>query len=52
MAKDTQSLSELNTCVSPSHASRPPKETTFREWMLANQIGMPALYLLQDTLAD
>ena len=40
MAKDaSQSVAELNTCVSTSNGSRPAKETTFREWMLANQIG-------------
>jgi hypothetical protein len=42
MTKDDEQLTELNTCVSPSHGSRPAKETTFREWMVANQIGMVA----------
>lgn len=47
MTKDTSSapsVAELNACVSPSgggHNHRPAaKETTFREWMVANQIGM------------
>lgn len=47
MSKDTSSapsVAELNACVSPSgggHNHRPAaKETTFREWMVANQIGM------------
>lgn len=48
MTKDTSSptpsVAELNACVSPSgggHNHRPAaKETTFREWMMANQIGM------------
>lgn len=46
MAKDTSSpppsVAELNACVSTSngHHHRPAvKETTFREWMVANQIG-------------
>lgn len=51
MAKDVSpspspSVADLNACVSTStgghhHHHRPvAKETTFREWMLANQIGM------------
>lgn len=41
MAKDdSQSVTDLNTCVSTSNGPRPAKETTFREWMVANQIGM------------
>lgn len=43
MAKDestpSQSVSELNTCVSTGHRTA-AKEATFREWMDANQIGM------------
>lgn len=39
MAKDDQSLAEVNTCVSHSNGVRPAKQTTFREWMVANQIG-------------
>lgn len=45
MAKDAsaQTVSDLNTCVSTSNGSRPAKETTFREWMVANQIGTYSL---------
>ncbi|KAJ5610195.1 hypothetical protein N7510_006914 [Penicillium lagena] len=43
MAKETsapsQSVSDLNACVSPSGA-RPVKVTSFREWMVASQIGI------------
>lgn len=49
MAKDVSpspSVADLNACVSTSsgshhHHHRPvAKETTFREWMVANQIGV------------
>lgn len=44
MAKDTassQSVDELNACVSTPSGHRPARnETTFREWIVANQIGM------------
>ncbi|OJK02575.1 hypothetical protein ASPACDRAFT_76986 [Aspergillus aculeatus ATCC 16872] len=38
----SQSVSELNACVSTSTSHHRPavKETTFREWMLHNQIGI------------
>lgn len=43
MAKDTtlpaQSVTELNACVTTS-SHRPVKDTTFREWVVSNQIGM------------
>ncbi|KAJ9408505.1 hypothetical protein DTO045G8_3798 [Paecilomyces variotii] len=43
MSKETsppsQSVTELNACVSTSSGHRNPKETTFREWLLENQIG-------------
>lgn len=54
MAKDasspTQTVSELNACVSTSNGHRPAKETTFREWMVANQIGI-SLTILATLLA-
>lgn len=31
---------ERNAYVSPPSGPRPAKETTFREWVVANQIGM------------
>lgn len=44
MAKETsapsQSVAELNACVSSSSGARPVKVTSFREWMIASQIGM------------
>ena len=47
MAKEispSPSLTDLNTCVSPSAGShRPTKETTFREWVVQNQIGRSRL---------
>ncbi|KAF7115223.1 hypothetical protein CNMCM5793_001650 [Aspergillus hiratsukae] len=53
MAKDestqSQSVSELNTCVSAGHRTA-AKEATFREWMDANQIGI-SLTLLGTLLA-
>lgn len=43
MAVDTssppQSVTELNACVTTS-SHRPVKDTTFREWVVSNQIGM------------
>ena len=35
-------MTELNACVSTSGPAshRPGKETTFREWVVQNQIGM------------
>ncbi|KAL3437773.1 TLC domain-containing protein [Aspergillus tetrazonus] len=43
MAKDTtlptQSVTELNACVTTS-SHRPVKDTTFREWVVSNQIGI------------
>ncbi|PYH97576.1 longevity-assurance protein [Aspergillus ellipticus CBS 707.79] len=61
MARDasspaTPSVSELNACVSTAtghhhHHHRPAtKETTFREWMVANQIGI-SLTILSMLLA-
>ncbi|CEL02514.1 TLC domain-containing protein [Aspergillus pseudodeflectus] len=39
-----QSLTELNACTttshSHSHSHRPAKDTTFREWVVSNQIGI------------
>ncbi|KAH1493835.1 hypothetical protein LV164_007566 [Aspergillus fumigatus] len=53
MAKDestrSQSVSELNTCVSTSHRTA-AKDATFREWMDANQIGV-SLTILGTLLA-
>ncbi|KAL3491434.1 hypothetical protein BJX62DRAFT_205116, partial [Aspergillus germanicus] len=44
-----QSLTELNACTttshSHSHSHRPVKDTTFREWVVSNQIGMQDLVL-------
>lgn len=45
MAKEISpapSMTELNACVSTSGPAshRPGKETTFREWVVQNQIGM------------
>lgn len=45
MAKETtiappQSAAELNVYVSSPNGPRPAKETTFREWVVSNQIGM------------
>lgn len=46
MAKETtaqaQSAPELNVYVSSPSGPRAPKETTFREWVVDNQIGMKA----------
>lgn len=43
MAKETaassQSPAELNVYVSNPHGPRATKETTFREWVVTNQIG-------------
>ncbi|KAI9924007.1 sphingosine N-acyltransferase lag1 [Aspergillus wentii] len=55
MARDAslppQSVSELNACVSTSNGHRPAtKETTFREWMVSNQIGI-SLTILSMLLA-
>jgi acyl-CoA-dependent ceramide synthase len=44
MAKETIAppppASELNVYVSSPSGPRPAKETTFREWVVTNQIGM------------
>ncbi|KAI2787629.1 hypothetical protein POX_f08002 [Penicillium oxalicum] len=45
MAKETtiappQSAAELNVYVSSPNGPRPAKETTFREWVVSNQIGI------------
>ncbi|KAL2863078.1 putative longevity-assurance protein (LAC1) [Aspergillus lucknowensis] len=45
MAVDTstppQAVTELNACVTTaSHSHRPAKDTTFREWVVSNQIGI------------
>ncbi|KAL5363952.1 TLC domain-containing protein [Aspergillus floccosus] len=56
MAKDVsspaQSVSELNACVSSSngHHRAAAKETTFREWVVQNQIGI-SLTILSMLLA-
>ncbi|OJJ44799.1 hypothetical protein ASPZODRAFT_134939 [Penicilliopsis zonata CBS 506.65] len=39
-ASQPQSVTELNACVSSSNGRLPHKVTTFREWLLANQIGI------------
>ncbi|KAL4978152.1 TLC domain-containing protein [Aspergillus desertorum] len=53
MAKDTtlppQSVTELNACVTTS-THRPVKDTTFREWVVSNQIGI-SLTILSMLLA-
>ncbi|KAL1965121.1 hypothetical protein VTN77DRAFT_6034 [Rasamsonia byssochlamydoides] len=53
MAKETssQSVEELNACVSTPSGHRPARnETTFREWLVANQIGI-SLTILSTLLA-
>ncbi|PLN76892.1 longevity assurance proteins LAG1/LAC1 [Aspergillus taichungensis] len=50
-ASQPPSVSDLNACVSPGH--RPPvkaQETTFRQWVVANQIGI-SLTILSMLLA-
>jgi acyl-CoA-dependent ceramide synthase len=39
MPPPSQSVTEINACVSTSNGNRSSKETTFREWLLENQIG-------------
>ena len=36
----SQSSPELNVYISSASVPRPTKETTFREWVVNNQIGM------------
>ncbi|KAE8376515.1 TLC domain-containing protein [Aspergillus bertholletiae] len=45
-----QSVSELNACVSTGHHRPAVKETTFREWVVDNQIGI-SLTILSMLLA-
>ncbi|KKK15718.1 hypothetical protein P175DRAFT_0535389 [Aspergillus ochraceoroseus IBT 24754] len=46
----SQSVTELNACVSSSSGHRAAKETTFREWVVVNQIGI-SLTILSMLLA-
>lgn len=49
MAKEasppSQSVKDVNPCVSTSSGRRPAKETTFREWLVDNQIGISVTIL-------
>ncbi|KAL2013953.1 hypothetical protein VTN00DRAFT_1478 [Thermoascus crustaceus] len=49
MAKEasspSQTVAEVNACVSTSSGRRPAKETTFREWLVENQIGISVTIL-------